>query len=141
MSEWTIEQLDKTQERDSFSCGKESLDQFLKQYASQYQRKRIGRTFVLVRTDSKQILGYYTIAMGNIAFETLPKSTTKKAKLPNHPIPVALLGRLAMDSTLQGKGLGALLLMDVFHRVLKIVDEVGCFAIVVTAIDDDAVRF
>jgi GNAT superfamily N-acetyltransferase len=139
MDDWLIERLHASHERDAFCCGKGALDEFLKTRAGQYERKGIGRTFVAVLHDSKRVLGYYTLAAGAIPFANLPKPQSKK--LPKHPVPVILLGRLAVDQTARRRGLGEYLLFDAFERCLAAAEEVGAYAVEVQAIDEEAQRF
>ncbi|HEY2911588.1 MAG TPA: GNAT family N-acetyltransferase [Gemmataceae bacterium] len=136
---WRIELLNDRHERGAFSCGKAPLDAFLRTQAGQYDRKGIGRTYVAVRPQSPIALGYYTLAASAVAFADLPKVIVKK--LPKHPVPSILLGRLAVDNSVRGQGLGSTLLMDALHRALSIADQLGVFAVHVHAIDDDAKTF
>src|SRR4051812_42687614 len=87
-----------------FDCGRESLNTFLKQLATQYHKRDLGRTYVAVTSASAVVRGYYTISTGEIALADLPEEVRRK--LPRHPVPVARLGRLAVDVTAQGQGLG-----------------------------------
>jgi hypothetical protein len=65
MVEWSIELLEKGSfERDDFCCGVESLDTYLRSLAGQYERRHLGRTYVAIRPGETQVLGYYTIAVG-----------------------------------------------------------------------------
>src|SRR5262245_57539398 len=84
MPDWRIERLTAAHERGSFSCGKASLDEFLRQLATQYERRNRGRTFVAVRPDDPTVHGYYTLASGSVAFANLPDDVSRK--LPRHPI-------------------------------------------------------
>ena len=84
-------------------------------------------------------MGYYTLASGSVAFETLPKKVAKR--LPRHPIPVVLLARLAVDQVAQGAGLGRRLLVDALERCLGLSRELGIHAVEVDAIDDQASAF
>ena len=139
MDDWLIERLDASHEREGFSCGKAPLDDFLKTRAGQYERKGVGRTFIAVLPQSKRALGYYTLAAGSIPFANVPKPQAKK--LPKHPVPVILLGRLAVDQSARRRGLGEYLLFDAFERCLAAAEEVGAFAVEVQAIDEEAQRF
>ena len=103
------------------------------------ERKNIGRTYVVLRDRCPKVIGYYTLALGPVGFARLPKSASKK--LPKHPVPVILLGRLAVDRSEQGKGLGEHLLFDALNRSLSISEQAGAFAIEVLAIDDTARAF
>ncbi len=133
-----IEPLRKEHIRDGFTCGKPSLDNFLKQQARQHDERRIGKTFVAVEEDSLEVIGYYTLATGKVSFENLPD--TKKLP-PNMPVPVVLLGRLAVDSRQKGKGLGKLLLLHALWRAQQVGKQVGVYAVEVDALDDEARGF
>src|SRR5262244_2794245 len=98
--------LTKDHDRNSFDCGIPALDDYLKRYALQNQKKHAARTYVATRRD--RIVGYYSLAYGSVSLEEAPQSV--KSGLARHPIPVILLARLGVDSTEQGHGLGAALL-------------------------------
>jgi GNAT superfamily N-acetyltransferase len=118
-------------ERGEFSCGKAPLDAFLRTLVSQYEKRGLGKTFVAVERDHKRVLGYYTLASGAVPFERLPRKAARK--LPKHPVPVVLLARLAVDQSIQGKGLGALLLTDALKRSLDLSRKLGIHAVEVEA--------
>ena len=137
---WQIERFDKSRHvRSGFDCGKLTFTDFIQKFASQYEKRNVGRTYVAVRPGETQVLGYYTLATGELQLDDLPETASKN--LPRHPVPVVLLARLAVDATVQGQGLGAALLRDAIQRVLQVSEQVGIHAIIVDAIDDDAVRF
>lgn len=106
---------------------------------SQYQKRRLGKTFVAVSGEQKRVLGYYTLAAGAVAFENIPAETSHK--LPRHPVPVILLARLAVDQTAQSKALGQRLLMDALERALSLSGELGVYAVEVDALDEAAAAF
>jgi len=139
MAEWVIAPLGPDHARDEFDCGKPPLNEFLRTLAGQYERKEIGRTYVLSPTGERTVAGYYTLAAGSIEPARLPAKAAKK--LPRHPIGVVLLGRLAVDRAFQGKGLGSDLLVDAGTRCLRTAEQVGVYAMATSAIDDEAVRF
>lgn len=139
VDDWSVERLDSSHKRDAFCCGKRSLDNFVQLLVGQYERRRLGRTFVAVRPGEKRVNGYFTLASGSISFQDLPVKIAKR--LPKHPVPVVLLARLAIDQTVQGLGLGKLLLMDALRRCLDVSRELGIYAVEVQAIDEEAKRF
>lgn len=139
MSHWRIERLDKRHERSEFSCGKESLDQFIRQLVTQYEKRRLGRTFVATDADSNRVTGYYTLAAGSLDVKSLPKDERKK--LPKHPVPTIHIGRLAVDAGCRGQRLGELLLFHALRAALDLSDRLGAFAVDVWAIDDEAKSF
>jgi GNAT superfamily N-acetyltransferase len=139
MAEWSVEPLDRSHERDAFTCGKAPLDNFLRTLVNQYEKRRLGRTYVIVRRGEKRALGYYTLASGAVSFENLPQKAAKK--LPRHPAPVILLARLALDQSVQGQGLGGFVLADALRRSLSLAEQLGVHAVEVDAIDDQAKAF
>ncbi len=139
MVEWVIEPFAKRHLREAFSCGKPPLDDFLRARVTQYEKRRLGKTFVAVPPDHPEVLGYYTLAAGSVAFEKLPGQASRK--LPKHPVPTVLLARLAVDKNSQGSKLGAGLLMDALERSLALSAALGVFAIEVDAIDVGAAAF
>jgi len=136
---WVIEQFDSAHVRTGFDCGKPSLNDFLLQRVTQYQKRNIGRTYVLVPEGEKTVVGYYTLAASQIHVEELPEEVAKK--LSRHPLPAILLGRLAVASSHHGQKLGALLLRDALQKCLDVSDTLGVFAVFVEAIDEQAVAF
>jgi GNAT superfamily N-acetyltransferase len=139
MADWRIERLDRTHERGEFCCGKAPLDAFLRSLVSQYEKRNLGRTYVAVKEGEKRVYGYYTLASSAVPFAHVPTKIARK--LPRHPVPVALLARLAVDQAAQGQGLGAELLIDALRRCRELAAALGIFAVEVLAIDDEARRF
>src|SRR5260370_4206280 len=117
MAEWRIEPLRASHERGEFSCGKAPLDDFLRLRASQYEKRRLGRTYVALFPGATRVAGYYTLAASAVAVAILPPDAAKR--LPNHPVPVILPGRLALDQEARGQGLRKRLLAEsVLPRVV-----------------------
>jgi ribosomal protein S18 acetylase RimI-like enzyme len=139
MSDWCVERLDRSHQRKEFSCGQGDLDKFLKELARQYDERYAAITYVAVRSGDKRVCGYYTLSAGAVARQDVPPATARK--LPHHPVPVAHLGRLAIDQAIQGQGLGRFLLMDAFRRCLTAAQDLAIFALEVRAIDDRAGAF
>jgi GNAT superfamily N-acetyltransferase len=134
-----IEPFGNAHDCSAFACGKPSLDDFLRTRAGQYEKRRLGKTFVAVPEGDKRVIGYYTLAAGAITFEHLPTEASRK--LPKHPIPVILLARLAVDQSARGKRLGAGLLLDALQRALDLSKNFGAHAVEVNALDESAVAF
>ncbi len=137
--DWVVEPFGRQHERGDFSCRKVALDDFIRARVSQYEKRRLGKTFVAVLKGGKYVLGYYTLAAGSVSFDHLPLSTSRK--LPKHPVPVILLARLAVDQSVQGMRLGEGLLLDSLQRSLDISAGLGVYAVEVKAIDAAAARF
>lgn len=141
MSIFEFHLLDKSYDRASFDCGVLELNDFLKAKARQNQKAGFNKTFVAIQADDsdKRVLGFYSLSMGEVDLSLLPEELRKK--LPRHPVPVARLGRLAVDVTTQGRGLGKLLLVDAMTKVLSASESVGVYALLVDAKDDTAKKF
>ena len=136
-----VEPLGRHHDRAGFSCGNETLNRYLKEIARQDARRLVAAPFVLVdETVPKTILGYYTLSSFSVSLADLPEEVARK--LPSYPnVPVTLLGRLAADHRYQGRGLGAFLLMDALRRVWVESSQIAAVAVVVDAIDKQAVLF
>lgn len=139
MTSWLIHRLNKAHDRSSFCSGKSALDDWLKERAGQYDRRDLSRTFVATLSNENRVLGYYALSTHRVVFDALPHPESKG--MPQLDIPVILLGRLAVDQSFQGKGLGAFLLIDALRRSLQISEEAGIRAVEVEAIDDNARTF
>ena len=139
MNVWLVAPITDQHERNHFDCGEPPLDQYLKQYARQNEEKGVSRTFVLVREGEQRVLGYYTLAGGQFERENLPPKAAKQ--LPRYPVPVVVLGRLAIDRSVQGEKLGRMLLKDALHRALGASEAVGLFAVYVVALNEKAAEF
>jgi ribosomal protein S18 acetylase RimI-like enzyme len=141
VSNFDFHTLDKSFDRDDFDCGSEELNSFLKAKARQNQKAGFNRTFVAIKSDDadKKVLGFYSLSMGEIDLSNLPETLRKK--LPKHPVPIARMGRLAVDKSTQGQGLGKLLLVDAMKRVQAASRSVGVYALLVDAKDDQAKAF
>ena len=124
---FTIEPLSKQHDRSSFDCGEAALDDFLKRFARQNDERGLGKTFVALSPGETIVRGYYTLSSGAVTFETVPE------KLPRYPVPVAHLGRLAVDRSARGRGLGALLLIDALRRAAEVADQLGIYAVEIYA--------
>ena len=136
---WSVVELGPDHDRGGFDCGHPSLDAFIKQFASQNQKSGVSRTFVALRPGEATVCGYYSLAAGSVQIGNL--TDEQRRRLPRYPVPVAHLGRLAVDRTSQGQGLGSFLLIDALRRVQKVDRDLGIHAIEVVAIDAAARRF
>jgi GNAT superfamily N-acetyltransferase len=126
--------------RQNFDCGLDSLNVYLKKYAWQNFKKNVGVT-ILVFEEGKRdrILGYYTVSMAQINFEHLPPGLSKG--LPRYPVPAMRVGRLAVDRSVQVKGVGSALLRNALQRAITLSTEVGTCAVLVDAINEQAKSF
>lgn len=133
-----VEALARTHDLSSFDCGLHpSLNDWLKRFAWTNQQNESSRTYVVHRAN--RVVAYYSIATGSVAKEEAPERIAKG--LANHPIPVILLTRLAVDKSEQGTGLGKAMLKDAMIRVAAAADIVGARALLVHAIDEKAAAF
>ena len=108
-----ISALAKQHDRIQFACGHDSLDQYLKKQASQDIKRKVAGVFVLTEQNDNVVKGYYTLSASSLLLNDLPRSTQKK--LPRYPsLPATLIGRLAVDKTVQGQKIGEQLLIDAF---------------------------
>ena len=120
----------------SFDCGNEDLNDWLKRRALPSEG-RSARTSVLC--NEQRVAGYYCLATGSIERESLSSAKLRK-NLPD-PIPILVLGRLAISLDYQGRGLGKALLKDAILKTIAASEIAGVRALVVHAIDDAAARF
>ena len=133
------ETLSEKHERKEFSCGEELLNNYIRQYAKQDQKRRVAAVFVLPG-EKKLIRGYYTLSSTQIPSEILPERILKK--LPSHPFqPATLLGRLAVAESHQGQGVGEMLLIDALFRSYNLSEQIGSIAVVVDALNKKAASF
>ena len=134
-----IEPLDRMHDRRAFSCGTSALDRYLKRQAGQDVRRRIARVFVCTVEDDDTVLGFYTLSALSIDLRSLPASLTRK--LPRHPVPCALIGRLAVDTSVHGQGVGRMLLADAIERTIDASTTLAVHAMIVDAKDSVAKQF
>lgn len=119
-----------------FSSGEASLDGWLRRRAKANQVSGASRTYVVC--EEKRVIGYYALASGAITVESAPGRF--KRNMPN-PIPVAVLARLAVDRSWQGRGIGRALFRDAARRIAHAAETIGIRGIVVHAISEDARKF
>ncbi len=135
-----IKPLTAASDTTSFQCGSETLNEYIRRYASQDVRRNVARVFVATHVDdTHHAAGYFTLSAGSVSCTSLPATLAKK--LPRYPVPVALIGRLAVDLKFQGKGLGSILLADACRKVQQASVVLAVAGIIVDAKDDNAVAF
>jgi GNAT superfamily N-acetyltransferase len=130
------EKLNPTQDLSQFRCGEPELDDWLKRRAHQNKESGASRSYVVCV--GRQVVGYYALAAGAAAHRDAPGRVRRN--MPN-PIPVMVIGRLAMDSKFQGRGIGTALLKDAVLRTVQAAEIAGIRAILVHAINESAKRF
>jgi GNAT superfamily N-acetyltransferase len=121
---------------DDFDCGEASLNDWLKRRALKNQRNDASRCFVVC--EDNIVVGYYSLSAGGIAQEAAPKAMRRN--MPD-PMPVLLLGRLAIDKRYHNQGIGQALLRDAMLRAATHAESMGIFAILVHALSDPAKQF
>lgn len=132
--------LAKGHDRSAFDCGNDDLNRYLRQQARQDADKRVAVPFVLPAPGSQVVRGFYTLSASIISLDDLPPDMMKK--LPRYgQLPVTLLGRLAVDRTAKGQGVGEFLLVDALRRCLEGARHIGAMAVVVDAKDEAAENF
>lgn len=120
-----------------FSCGKPSLDNWLRSRALSNQQK--GFTVVMVVHDAGRVVGYYGLAPTAVVPASLPRSV--RTGQPPDPVPCLLLGQLATDLNWLGKGIGTGLLKHALQRCVEGAALIGGRALIVNAVDDEAASF
>jgi GNAT superfamily N-acetyltransferase len=137
--DWEIQRFDRVHDRSQFDCGIAQLNDWLRKQVSQYQERDLSRTYVAIPYGASLVRGYYALSMHRVSHDVLPQDQAKG--LPPLDVPVVLLGRLAVDKSIQGQGLGALLLLDALARSAHVSHQVGVRAVEVDAIDEAARSF
>jgi predicted GNAT family N-acyltransferase len=133
-----VEPLGSSHDRASFSCGVPALDRYFQKQVTQDVRRRATACYVAIEATIGKVAGYYTLAAAGIPLADMPPELAKR--LPRYPsIPVARLGRLAVDYAYRGRKLGGALLWDAVQRSLR--SEIGVFALVVDAKDAEVEGF
>jgi len=132
--------LEKAHDRKSFDCGNEDLNRYLREQARQDAEKRVAAPFVFTQLGSPAALGFYTLSSSIIPVDELPPDLMKR--LPRYgQLPVTLLGRLAVDRSVGGQGVGEFLLVDALRRSLEAAQQIAAMAVIVDAKDERAEGF
>jgi GNAT superfamily N-acetyltransferase len=135
LPDWHEAPVSKAHDRESFDCGEAELNEFLRRHARQSHEKGGAKTFVVTPVDDdKRILGFYSLSPASIDYARTP--ATVKKRLARYDVPVFRLGRLAVDRTVQGQGLGGQLLLAAGRRCLLAAAEVGGVALLIDAKSD-----
>lgn len=132
-----VELLQSHHDRKGFDCGKPTLNEFLQKRARQNADRNVGVTYVVIEAaGSSRIMGYYTLVTRTIEREIIPEKA-----LPSGPVGVVLLGRLAVDRTFQGRGLGKRMLMRAIRQTEEAARSIGIYALVLDALDEEALAW
>ncbi|WP_251359718.1 GNAT family N-acetyltransferase [Kangiella sp. TOML190] len=132
------ELLTKAHKVADFDCGQELLNEWLNKRSLKNQKSGASRTFVVCEKDSQKIAGYFSLATGAIERTGAPSSLSRN--MPD-PIPIMVLGQLAIDKEFQGSGIGRGLLKEALLRTLRASKHVGFRAVFVHALTEDVKRF
>jgi GNAT superfamily N-acetyltransferase len=122
-----------------FDCGRSSLNVWLERYARQAATSGSARTYVIIDAHQERVVGYHALTAAALERDGATPRVIKG--MPQYPIPVVLLARLAVDLSVAGRGLGAELLRDAMMRALVASETIGVRAMLVHAIDGDARAF
>lgn len=125
-------------ERKGFDCGDAGLTDWLTRFAGQSMDSRDAVTYLLHRDGERTILGYFSLSAGAVAKADATAAVARRAP---DPVPVVLLGRLAVARTEQRQGLGSVLLSSAIARAVAAAKVIGARCVLVHAIDDAARRF
>ena len=120
----------------SFDCGEPVLNDWLKRHALKNESGGSSRTYIIC--EGNRVIGYYTLAAGGVTHTEAPGKIRRN--MPD-PIPVLVLGRLAIDAAWQNKKLGKGLLKDALLRTISVAQNAGVKALLVHALSDKAKRF
>ena len=132
---WHEEPISKRHTREAFDCGDPALNDFLRRYARQMHDQGGAKTFLALKDDNAPpILGFYSLGPASVVFSRAP--AVLKRGLARHDVPVFRLGRLAVDKSMQGKGLGGQLLLSAGRRCLRASQDVGGVALLIDAKND-----
>ncbi len=135
--DWRGAAIERHHDRKLFDCGSVELNIYLQRYARQNHESGGAKTFVAeAASEPSRVLGFYSISPGALEFARVPANLTKK--FGRYVLPVFRLGRLAVDHTAQGRGLGGELLLAAGERALAVANEVGGVALAIGAKDSNA---
>jgi len=137
---YLIRPLDTAIDSAAFRCGTAALDDYIRRYAAQDVKRSLARVFVATpEAAPRQLAGYFTLSAASVSATDLPEPLRRK--LPRYPVPVALLGRLAVATAARGQGLGGILLADALIKVAHASRVLAMAGMVVDAKDEDAASF
>jgi ribosomal protein S18 acetylase RimI-like enzyme len=132
--------LKNNHKRSDFCCEKQLLDKYFHEQVTQDIKRKLSACFV-IEGDNDLVKGYYTLSGASIKKDLVPENIKKKMPPAYQDLPVTLLGRLAIDKSCKGQGLGEMILLDALSRSYDNSMIVGSIAVIVDPLDDDAVNF
>jgi GNAT superfamily N-acetyltransferase len=131
--------LDNEHRINGFECGIGSLDIWLVKHARAAVGAGSARTYVVIDSEQQRVVGYHALSVSSIEHSEATERAQKG--MPRNPIPAMLLARLAVDKTVQGKGIGAFLLKDAMSRAVSVAEQAGVRLLLVHAVNDQARSF
>lgn len=132
-----ISSLGRHHERNNFDCGEPELNVYLQRFARQQADKDFSRTYVATLPGEAEIRGFYALSSASVHFENMPTDL----HLPRYPVPVARIGRLAVDTRFHGQGVGVLLLQSALGLAASLSQQIGIYAVTVDAKSASAAAF
>lgn len=136
-----ISLLDPQHIRVHFDCGQSTLNDYLKFQVNQDFKRKLAVCYVLTRGQNQEVLAYYTLSNHGLPMDHFPTRLQKKFPPSYTTIPTVLLGRFAVDKSVQGQGIGTILLVDALKKCHALSKSIGIFAVVLDPIDASAARF
>ncbi|MGA7793285.1 MAG: hypothetical protein WCA19_09615 [Candidatus Acidiferrales bacterium] len=140
MTAWHEEPINKKHDRESFDCGEEALNEFLRRYARKSHELGGAKTFLAIDdADKRTVLGFYSLCPASVDYSKTPEIIRRG--LARHDVPGFRLARLAVDLRVQGKGIGGQLLLAAGRRCLLASAEVGGVVLVIDAKNEKVARW
>ena len=137
---WDEAPIGKQHDRAAFDCGDPDLNLYLQKFARQNHESGGAKCFIAAPSDAlARVLGFYTLSPASIEYSRTP--ALAKKGLARYDVPVFRLGRLAVDRTVQGRGLGGALLLRAADRCIRVAQDVGGVALLIDAKNDRAARW
>jgi GNAT superfamily N-acetyltransferase len=137
---WDEAPIGKGHDRGAFDCGDPDLNLYLQKFARQNHESGGAKCFIAAPADAPaRVLGFYTLSPASIEYSRTP--ALAKKGLARYDVPVFRLGRLAIDRTVQGRGLGGALLLRAADRCIRVAQDVGGVALLIDAKNDRAARW
>jgi GNAT superfamily N-acetyltransferase len=134
---WQEAPLAKHHDRAAFDCGDADLNLYLQRYARQNHESGGAKCFIAAPSDTPaRVLGFYTLSPASLEYSRTP--AVAKKGLARYDVPVFRLGRLAVDQSVQGRGLGGALLLRAADRCIRVAQDVGGVALLIDAKNDRA---
>ena len=136
---WHEEPINKFHHRTDFNCTDDKLNKFLHRHARQSHDKGGAKTYLAIDSETQKILGFYSVSPASITYERTPDII--KRGLARYEVPVFRLGRLAVDVSVQGKGLGGQLLLSAGKRCLLVAAQAGGVALLIDAKNEQVAKW